>query len=416
MSHPKTRRIYIGVDTHKHSHTAVFINCFNEKLGEITFDNRPSAFPELLEEVKKHVKKGIGTAYGLEDTGSAGRSLAAFLLENRKTVKKVNSNLTYNERKKLPIMHKTDSFDAQCIAKVLLDNFDELPDADLHDIYWTLRMLTGRRTSIVKSNVALKQQLHSYIVQHYPSYRKFFSVFDCKSAMEFWENYPSPKVLAGTTVETLAALLYEHSDSFFGEAKARQILELVEQDGDTTTEFQESRDFLVATCIRQVKQNDREIENIEAEMQKLMSQLGYKLETFIGIELVTAAGFVAEIGDIGRFADANKLAKYAGIAPVTYSSGQSDKKFKNSQGNRTLYHLFHSLAARNINRGRNKDKPVNDIFYDYYTKKISEGKTEPQALICVMRRLVNIIYGMMKTRTEYVHPKVEKTLDTSAEK
>ncbi|NLN65742.1 MAG: IS110 family transposase, partial [Clostridiaceae bacterium] len=30
-----------------------------------------------------------------------------------------------------------------------------------------------------------------------------------------------------------------------------------------------------------------------------------------------------------------------------------------------------------------------------------EGKNKPQALVCVARRLVRIICGMMKTKTEY---------------
>ncbi len=139
-----------------------------------------------------------------------------------------------------------------------------------------------------------------------------------------------------------------------------------------------------------------------------MSRLGYRLETFPCIDLVTAAGFAAQIGDINRFASADKLAKYAGISPVTFSSGQSDKRFSNRQGDRNLYHLFHALAARNVNRGRNRNKPVNDIFYEYYQKKMSEGKTEHQAIICVMRRLVNIIYGMMKNKREYRNPVLPK--------
>jgi hypothetical protein len=32
---------------------------------------------------------------------------------------------------------------------------------------------------------------------------------------------------------------------------------------------------------------------------------------------------------------------------------------------------------------------------------MSEGKTPSQALVCIMRRLVNIVYGMMKTQSEY---------------
>jgi len=44
------------------------------------------------------------------------------------------------------------------------------------------------------------------------------------------------------------------------------------------------------------------------------------------------------------------------------------------------------------------------VFYEYYQKKLSQGKTNKQALICIMRRLVNIIYGMMKNKTAYTMP------------
>ena len=39
-------------------------------------------------------------------------------------------------------------------------------------------------------------------------------------------------------------------------------------------------------------------------------------------------------------------------------------------------------------------------------RKTQEGKTKKQALVCVMRRLVNIVYGMMKHRTAYVMPEL----------
>jgi len=53
--------------------------------------------------------------------------------------------------------------------------------------------------------------------------------------------------------------------------------------------------------------------------------------------------------------------------------------------------------------GRHK-KIVNPFFYDYYHRKISEGKTKRQALKCVQRRLVNIIWSMMTYKTEYINP------------
>jgi len=44
-----------------------------------------------------------------------------------------------------------------------------------------------------------------------------------------------------------------------------------------------------------------------------------------GISTVTAAELIAEIGDIRRFSNADKLARFAGIAPVRFSSGGKGK-------------------------------------------------------------------------------------------
>jgi len=90
--HQKQKYIYVGIDTHKLTHTAVIINCWGDKLGEITIENKPSKFNDLLLEVKKHAKRKPAV-YGLEDCGGVGRALAVFLLGEKKLVKEVDSSL-----------------------------------------------------------------------------------------------------------------------------------------------------------------------------------------------------------------------------------------------------------------------------------------------------------------------------------
>jgi len=136
----------------------------------------------------------------------------------------------------------------------------------------------------------------------------------------------------------------------------------------------------------------------------LLPLFDYKLETMKGIDSTTAAILIAEIGDINRFSSADKLAKYAGISPVSYSSGKTDKLLCNVLGDRKLNRVFFTLAVAVVNCAGDSGKPVNEMFHRYYKKKISEGKTKKQALKCVMRRLVNIIYGTMKNKTEYREP------------
>lgn len=402
--HPKMRHVYVGVDIHRQTHTAVIINCFGEKLGEITFNNKPADFEKLLKEAKKHITDGVTPIYGLEDVGGSGRSLAVFLLNKEKPVKYVNPSLTQVERKTQSVYHKDDSHDALCVARILLNRLDELPDANPQDMYWALSQLVARRNIMVKSSTGLKNQIQSFVIHHYPSYRKFFYIFDCKCALEFWAKYPSPAKLEGVSVQELGQFLKEHSSRMFSESKAAAILELIAKDGNTQTGYQETRDFMVSSAVRQLKSIKKELLEVEKEIANLLPGFGYKLQTMKGIDVVTEAALIAEIGDINRFDNPDKLAKYAGISPVSYSSGKTDKMLCNVMGDRRLNSIFFNLAVKVSNNAGDSGKAVNSIFYEYYRKKISEGKTKKQALKCVMRRLVNIIYGMMKNKTEYRQP------------
>jgi transposase len=408
--HQKQKYIYIGVDTHKSTHTAVIINCWGEKLGEITVNNKPSDFIRILEEVKKHKKRGLKEIYGLEDCGGVGRALAVFLLHEEKAVKEVDSSLANVERKALPIYHKDDSFDALCVARVLLSRLDELRDANPQDLYWTINQLVERRTMMVKTATALKNQLHVQIAHNYPSYQKFFSEIDGKTALEFWEKYPSPAKLKNATLEELTEFLFEKSHRFFTEKKAIQICKIVESDGNTELkEYQYIRDFLVESITREIKFIENEVIKVEAEIKAIVNKLGFKLHTMNGIDIVVAAKLIGEIGDITRFPTPDKLAKYSGVAPITYSSAQKGKQLKSKQGNRTLYGVFHLLAVHQIILDRNTNNARNPVFRQYYEKKISEGKTSGQAIVCIARRLVNIIWGMMKNKTEYKMPEIQFT-------
>ncbi len=47
--------IYVGIDLHKETHTAVMIDCYNNKLDEITFANMPTDFPKLANTMTRHM-------------------------------------------------------------------------------------------------------------------------------------------------------------------------------------------------------------------------------------------------------------------------------------------------------------------------------------------------------------------------
>ncbi|KMP37491.1 transposase [Bacillus cereus] len=406
--HNRQNYLYVGVDLHKEHHTAVIINCWQEKLGEIQFENKPSAFSEFLLEVETYVSNGLSVVFGLEDVGGYGRALAKYLVDHEQVVKEVNPALSLLERKSQVMIQKNDSWDAECVARILVNKFNQLPDAKPNDLFWSIQQLVSRRNALVKAQSALKNQLHIQLNHHYPSYKKFFSELDGKTALAFWQQYPSPSCLEGTNIKRLTAFLLDVSNNTCSVKKASEILKLVKEDGHTMKEYQETRDFLVRSIVRDIEFKKTEMKYIERELKQLVKLLDYQLETMPGIELVTASALIAEIGDVRRFPNANKLARFAGIAPVYFGSGGKGKTHKSKQGNRALHALFYNLAVQQVQVAKGSKMPRNPVFHAYYQKKLKEGKTKGQVLVCIMRRLVNIIYGMMKHKTAYELPVVQE--------
>ncbi|EEM37665.1 Transposase [Bacillus thuringiensis serovar sotto str. T04001] len=400
--------MYVGVDLHKEHHTAVIINCWQEKLGEIQFENKPSAFSKFLLEVETYVSDGLSVVFGLEDVGGYGRALAKYLVDHEQVVKEVNPALSFLERKSQVMIQKNDSWDAECVARILINKLNQLPDAKPNDLFWSIQQLVSRRNALVKAQSALKNQLHIQLNHHYPSYKKFFSELDGKTALAFWQQYPSPSCLEGANIKQLTAFLLDVSNNTCSVKKASDILKLVKEDGHTMKEYQETRDFLVRSIVRDIEFKKTEMKYIERELKQLVNLLDYQLETMPGIELVTASALIAEIGDVRRFSNANKLARFAGIAPVYFGSGGKGKTHKSKQGNRALHALFYNLAVQQVQVAKGSKMPRNPVFHAYYQKKLKEGKTKGQALVCIMRRLVNIVYGMMKYKTAYELPVVEE--------
>ncbi|TFE19388.1 transposase [Cohnella luojiensis] len=60
------------------------------------------------------------------------------------------------------------------------------------------------------------------------------------------------------------------------------------------------------------------MQKLEDELDALLRDIDCTLDSMPGIDKVTAASFVAEIGAIERFANAEKLAGFAGIASVRH--------------------------------------------------------------------------------------------------
>ncbi|MGW3963466.1 IS110 family transposase [Amycolatopsis sp. NPDC005003] len=120
------------------------------------------------------------------------------------------------------------------------------------------------------------------------------------------------------------------------------------------------------------------------------------LTSMPGIGVRTAARILLEVGDASNFASSGHLAAYAGIAPVTRSSGTSIKgEHPARTGNRQLKRAFFLAAFAALS------DPTSRAYYD---RKRAEGKKHNAALICLARRRCDVLYAMLRNGTHYRHP------------
>ena len=277
-----------------------------------------------------------------------------------------------------------------------------------------MKQLVHRRNALVKTKSALLQQFHDQIQYDYPSYKKFFTDMECKTSMAFFEQYPSPRTLESTTVEELAEFLRIPSHNACSTKRAEKILDLIEADAVKERNYQSGRDFIVQSMMRNIRYILEELERIDKQQKKLLKEVDYQLETLPGVNTntVTACALVGQIGDISRFKSANKLANYAGVAPICFSSAGKGKYVQNkNQGNRELYSVLYLLAMQQVHVNA-KGQARNPLLRAYFESKVFRGKDKDTGVI--MRQLVNIIYSMMKNKTAYRMPEI--TLRVAGEK
>ena len=371
----KENFIYVGIDLHKETHTAVMIDCYNQKLGEITFPNRPADFPKLVAKVKKCNTDGKTIVFGLENAYGYGRALAVWLIDKGYLVKDVNTAISHRQAKHRGAMYrKSDSDDAETIALATLNMLDKLPDM-------------------------------------YPSYKQFFNDISRPTALYFWEHYPSRKYLKGKSVEDLRAELVPVSHNKCSTKTCEKILDAVASDKVKNNAYQDARDMVTLSIVSDLQHYDKQLAEVDKMLEQMYKMLGCTLTTIPGVNVITAVKILAEIGDIKRFSNANKLAQFAGIAPLHLSSSGKGKDVATKQGNRRLQATIYFLAIQMV-QVSSKGTPRNSVVRAYYEKRKAEGKTSQQALICISRRLISVIYGMLKNGTEYRMPVVENAGET----
>ncbi len=393
----------MGVDLHKQANVAVVVDSYGEPIGKaMKFDNNPGAFPTWVAQVLQRAQ-GLGVVFGLEDVHGLGRSLARFLLDAGYFVKFANAYLTKAERDNV---NKTDRNDALAVARITAKHCRNLPDADVDELQWALTATVNARRGLVEEQTRAKNRLHGLLGQSHPGYEKFFCEPFGKTALAFWERYPSACRLQGVTVQELGDFLRAESHFCLGYKQAEVIL----QTTGTAMElsFQAQRDFLVRQVVGELRYLDQALRDANTQLATLVKQTDYDLTQIPGIDVVMSAELIALIGDVTRFRHVDQFLAFAGIAPVVMGTGGNETRLRSKFGRRDLLALFHRIACTQLVVHARSKEPRNPEAKAYFDKCLGEQaklpvekqdrKARKKAILSLMRQQAKRFYKLMKVQ------------------
>ena len=225
---------------------------------------------------------------------------------------------------------------------------EHLPRVERDDVSTELRLLSDHRDNLVAERTRLVNQLHAQMLQIDPSYAE-----------------------QSGTLTSRRGICYCHT------------LALPHADGVVQTRL-----LIVRQLSEQLFRLWEEIETIETAIAARVQAMDTPLLGLCGIGVVAAARLIGELGCTPRIHSAAALAALAGIAPVAVSSGGRNGHRLNRGGNRRLNRTFHMIAVCQLR--------CEPLAQAYYAKKRAEGKTARSALRCLKRRLVDVVYRLLR--------------------
>ena len=388
---------YLGIDIAKVNHVASLIADDGSILIKaIKFTNSSEGLQKLLDCISNYDSSQVYCA--MEATGTYWLSLFSALTDKGFNVSVFNPYQiksfrgAYTNRKQ-----KNDVIDSILIANFLSFNGTEqtsLPNDDL----LALKNLTRYRRNLVDNISKAKTQVTGILDKVFPEYSDLFSDIFGEASKQILLNCPTPNEVINFNTRKLANLLKKASRGYHSTNKVREVKNLAKNSfgikftGDACS-------FEIKQLINQIIFLENQVNELEVKIKDIYSKLDNHLQSIPGIGEVTAPIILAEIGDINNFSSPSKLTAFAGIDPSENQSGnkKSSNEKTSKRGSPYLRHALYTAAMV---------ASTNDpVMHDYYIKKRAEGKHHYVALTGIERKLLGIIFHVLKENRDYRPPK-----------
>jgi len=346
LSHIILLAKYVGIDYHKRTITFTFGDKDGKVLEQVTLQNQSQLIAQFFEQFGK-LECAIESCRGYE-------WLVQMLQEMGHTVHVADSRSV----KLIACSRcKTDKIDSRILMELLAKGFlptTYIPSAREREY----RELLRHRSSLVRTATRSKLRVHALLDKENKGIRFPFSGQGRKQLEQ---------------VE-----LFEHR---------REILE----HELAIIDFAEERAHLQDLRIRRMASHEPDVA---------------RLRTIPGFDVLMATAFLAEIGDVGRFRNADQVAAYVGLVPRVYSSGGTRRCGRITKtGSKFMRWMLVQAAWAAI-------KASSNLRLRFAS--IGRRRGQKVAIVAIARKLATIAFRVLRDKSEYKEEMLDAGLARAA--
>jgi len=394
---------FVGIDVSKFKHTCCIIDGDGEIIKKsFDFSNSKEGFDSLIETFKSIDQSESLYQIVMEATGHYHECLFRYLVANNYLVQ-IKNPVVIARFKQSEYLDKakTDNLDALLIAQYASKHPFSPSMLKSYNIE-RIRRISRAKYFLYQDKERTINHLHRYLDESFPELIPFLrkrgdikryqgrNFFDSKTTLWFIENFPSAKIFSNTRSET-AEKLKRMSKGAFSLVKFNELRKIAKE--SIGVSFQETEEIIIQ-LVQELRNIQERNDKLDELLIPLIDETAPNLLTVPGIGYRLAGLLISEIGDASEFPSADKIIKFAGLDVRVYQSGTIEKHGAiRKRGSPLLrYALFQAAEKARIHCPE---------IAEFYSKKKNEGKHPICALTHTARKILRIVWALLKTGQNY---------------
>jgi transposase len=387
--------LFVGIDVSKHKHD---IAAIDEKkkliIKPFVITDNLSGYQFLVHKLKECQEKLKTECFyiGLESTADYWKNLYYYLKKQSSlfNLTVINPVRTKAFAKTELRRAKTDAVNAKDIA-LFMNEKRPAASIDKAPVFDIIKDMDKRIYQIKKQQTMIVNKLRLELTKVAPEIEKNITTIKNLKTLALLAEYPTAEQIDAVSPEQLAKITYGKNNwklsiQYIGKMKSLARNSIAYKTGD-------GAGLVVQSLVRSLYHAQIEIKTLQTQIEKLYKNFNEQdslLTSIPGFGIKRAIAIEAYIGDINRFSKSEELVAYFGMNPTVDQSGKKKRKsYLQKRGEPIVRHKLFMAVLLFIAR---KQQP----FYSFYVRLVDAGKPKLVAISATMRKLLTIIYAMLK--------------------